>query len=356
MKSGTEKLKILYLIKTMGPGGAERITLDLCRYFRERLNEVSVFSSGGILLKELDSINANHIEFSDIRKKNFPSLRSALKKVIENGNFDIIHSQQRIFLPILKSLNTTGKAKIIYTANNYFDDLYQGFLFADAAVAISPYIETNLRNTVRPGTKIFRINYGVQSTGESCTQTDRHAFGFFGRLIKEKGVFQLIRAVQDLPPVGAELLICGDGPGKEKIGELIVNNPANNKIGLMDPVSEIDEFYDKIDTLVLPTELNEGLPVSILEALSRKKLVIATAAGAISDIISNQETGYILENNSPACIKEKILQVLSNDAGIETIRNNGYKRVREEYSLESMLRGYENLYRHVLQQEVCEPH
>lgn len=348
MNRRLKKLKILYLVKTMDVGGAERITLSLCRYFSDRFNDITVFSSGGILEKELCKFNINHIKYTGVRKRNIPGLRNALNKTIQNGNFDIIHSQHRIFLPLLKTINT-GRSKIIYTANNYFNDIYQKILFADAAVAISPAIESNLKNTAVLGDdKIYRINYGVRIKDSPLIRTGKPVFGFFGRLIKKKGIFPLIRAIQDLPAGNMELIICGNGPEEEKIRGIINSPGTDNKIRLMGPVTDVDRFYDKIDTLVLPTEFNEGLPVSVLEAMSRKKLVITTGAGAIKDVIKDGETGHILANNSPSRIKNKILHVINSGAENNLIRKNGYEKVKEEYSLEAMLNGHENLYRQVL--------
>src|SRR3989304_6716462 len=113
-----DKLKILYLIKTMNVGGAERFTFNLCRYFSDKVKKITVFSSGGIFADELNKTRVKCINSSFAKSKNLPAIRSELKQIITEKDFDIIHVQHRIFLPLLMTLNT-GSAKIIYTANNF---------------------------------------------------------------------------------------------------------------------------------------------------------------------------------------------------------------------------------------------
>ena len=94
-----EKKKILYLIKTMDVGGAERLTLNLCQYFNEYFNKVIVYSSGGLFETELTKLGINHIKSSCANKRNLTSLfkiRSEIKKIIKTYQPDIIHCQHRM--------------------------------------------------------------------------------------------------------------------------------------------------------------------------------------------------------------------------------------------------------------------
>jgi len=343
MKNELNQINILYLIKTMDVGGAEKFTLNLCKYFSAKVKKIVVYSSGGIFVKQLEKINIEHIKSERANSGNLLKIRSEISKIISHGNFDIIHSQHRIFLPILKTINT-GTAKIIYTANNFFDDIYQKLLFADLAVAISPSIQNNLfKTTFLSKDKIRRVNYGVEINRPHNKENGKFVLGFIGRLIKEKGINQLVEAIKKINQNNVELIICGDGPEKNDIYN-IVNHIPENKIQLLEPLINIDTVYDKIDALILPTSLNEGLPISILEALIKKKIVISTNSGAITDVVVDNETGLILENNSPKCILEKITWILNNKREIELIKEKGYQKVKTEYSMKAMLEGYERLY------------
>ncbi len=347
MNKTLNQLKILYLIKTMDVGGAERFTFNLCKYFSEKVKDITVFSSGGIFVDELKNLNIRHIKSPFANSKNFLRLRSELKKTIKANYFDIIHCQHRIFLPILKTINTSS-TKVIYTANNFFDDLYQKIIFPDAAVAISPLIEKNLlETTFIDKKKIYRINYGVDIKNKFKPLTEDITIGFIGRLIKEKGIYQLLKSFKEIKTGKLKLIICGDGPEKKNILKIIETENLGESIRFLSPAFNIDDVYSLIDVLILPTSLNEGLPVSILEALARKIIVVTTGEGAIKDVIADNETGLLLKNNTVKSIIERINYLLNNIDKLESIKNNGYKKVKDEFSIEVMCKGYERLIQNV---------
>ncbi len=344
MNKTLSQLRILYLIKTMGIGGAERFTFNLCKYFSKRVDHITVFSSGGIFVEELNKLGINHISSTFANGKNFLKLRKQIKDLIKNNNFDIIHCQHRIFLPILRTIKT-GNTKLIYTANNFFNDIYQKVLFPDAAVAISPSIEKNLlETTFLHKRKIFRINYGVEIRDIFKPSDENIALGFVGRLIREKGIYQLIEAFKEITTERFRLIICGDGPEKNNILKIIQNEGPASNIRLIPPTIEIDQVYKLIDILILPTSLNEGLPISILEALVRKIIVVTTEKGAIKDIIVDNETGFILKDNTVAGIIENVDYLVKNSRLLGDIKEKGYNKVKNDYSIDVMLEGYKRLY------------
>ena len=100
--------------------------------------------------------------------------------------------------------------------------------------------------------------------------------------------------------------------------------------------------------LILPSLLNEGLPFSILEAISRNILVITTKSGGIGDIIEDKVTGFILKKNNVEELSALIKYILSHKKEVENIKENAFKILQEEYSIDNMLAGYHKLYEEVL--------
>lgn len=329
----------------MNVGGAERLTFNLCKYFSLNSDHVSVFSSGGIFADKLRDLKVNTIKSDFSEGKNFAAIRNELKTLLAAHQFDIIHVQHRIFLPILKTLNT-GNAKTIYTAHNFFNDLYQKIIFPDAAVAISPAIEKNLlKTTLLKKDHIFRVNNGVEILETPVRKTGPVlTLGFVGRLIKEKGIHQLLNAVKGINSDKIKLIIFGEGPEKENITKYIDAERLDSRIEIMPPTLNMDDIYRHLDVLLLPTSLNEGLPLTILEALARKIIVISTSRGAICDVITDKETGLLLKDNSVESIAGGINYLIKNQQMWKKMREHGYEKVKNEYSQEAMLEGYGNLY------------
>ena len=345
--------KILFLIKTMDIGGAEKFTLNLCRFMSGKFKEVSVFSSGGIFEQELNEVNVKHFKSCYSLKKgifNFFRLRKEVKKILTTEHFDIIHCQHRIFTALIKTINL-GNTKTVYTANNYFDDVYQKLLFPDIAVAISPSIFRNLlKTTLFPLKKIKRINYGVNCNLSMESNSEFKNIGFIGRLIEEKGIFNLTRAVKILKEenIFVKLIFKGNGKDTGKLKTLIGELDLKEQIIITPPTVNDDFVFKDISVLVLPTTLNEGLPISVLEAMSKGIIVAATNAGSIGDAIINNDTGFIFKNNAPEEIANTLAGIIEKFSGMKGIRANAFNLISRNYSLARMNEMYLNLYASLL--------
>jgi len=340
--------KILYLVKTLEIGGAERFTFNLCQYFVNIFSEVTVFSSGGIFSEELKKSGVK-IYNSPLAGNNgifnLFLLRRELSRFLKNNHFDIIHCQHRYFIPIINSLKLKN-TKIVYTANNYFNDFYQKLIRADAIVGISPAIFNNLIKTMKAQKeKIISINYGVSEIVNRHPK-DGYCAGYVGRIIKEKGIFELLQAIRILKNKfpGIKLLIFGEGKDKNDFQKLIVKYGLQNHIEIKDVSINLEEIYNSINIMVLPSKMNEGLPISILECLINKIIVITTPRGAVKDIIRDNHSGFLIDSPTADAIAQKLEYVFKNHEQLEELKNNAYQLVKEKYSLSKMLEGYHTLY------------
>ena len=345
--------KILYLIKTMDVGGSERFTLNLCQYFQKYFDQVIVYSSGGLFESELAKLGINHIKSINANKRDPVSLfksRKEIKKIIRIYQPDILHCQHRIFLILLKSIRRKN-FKIIYTANNYFRDFIQRLIYPDMAIAISPAIEKNLIDTTFiKHSKIKRINYGVRIEDLSKLENRKITLGYVGRIIIDKGILSIIESIEKLKNEGIfiSLFIRGDGPGKKEVQKEILSRQLQNQIHIEGPFTDVDRLYQGINILILPSLLNEGLPLSILEAISRNILVVTTKSGGIEDIIEDRVTGFILKKNNSDELSAIIKFIFSHNDEVNNIKNNAFKILQEKYSIDKMLSGYHRIYEEVL--------
>ena len=147
MASELKQIKILYLVKTMDIGGAERFTLNLCRYFKDKFSSITVASSGGIFVDQLEHLGIKHIKLVNHPVlKNIFSLYKELVSITNEDNYSIVHCQHRIFTFLLQFV-PNKKFVLLYTANNIFTDLFQKCIFPDFASAASESIFNNLRST-----------------------------------------------------------------------------------------------------------------------------------------------------------------------------------------------------------------
>ena len=350
MTTELKHIKILFLVKTMDVGGAERFTLNLCRYFKDKTSGITVASLGGIFVDQLQLAGIKHIKLQHQPViKNMLSLYKELISIINEDDYSIVHCQHRIFTFLLQFV-PNKKFILLYTANNMFTDLFQKCIFPNFASAASESICNNLRKTSYiKNNKITQINYGVKVPEIYQPHKGLITFGFFGRLIKEKGIFNLLESVKilALENLNFRLIIKGKGELK-KIMAFIEQNDLFNIISVTPPSSDEEKIYKDIDVLVLPTRLNEGLPISILEAAARRILIVSADAGGVKDFLQNQQTGIMLSSLDPITIAQTLKGIILNYDKYLPILDNAFRKVKNDFSLEVMNKKYEELYNRIL--------
>ncbi len=163
--------------------------------------------------------------------------------------------------------------------------------------------------------------------------------GYIGRLTDEKGIKEFVESIPKLisSQPGLEFLICGNGNLNEEISKFIWKNNLNSKVRLIPWVShqEIPLILNQLKLLVLPS-YTEGLPNIIIESMACGTPVLATGVGAIHDVIENEKTGFILENNSSECIKKNIIDFIRYEYKEELI-NASLNMVQREFNYEKVI-------------------
>jgi len=167
-------------------------------------------------------------------------------------------------------------------------------------------------------------------------------FAFIGRFSPEKGIIEFISALQCLPS-GINILVIGDGPLKNDI-------PWPNQCALtyfpwVDHEA-MPNFLNDIKILVMPS-YKEGLSNLLLESMACGTPVLATPVGAAMDIVIDEKTGFIMENNSPECIAKNMIRAL-NSPDLEQIAESGRRFVEGNFILEGSIEKWRRVLRDVV--------
>lgn len=167
----------------------------------------------------------------------------------------------------------------------------------------------------------------------------KNLIGYIGRLSPGKGVLSFTRAMPLILKAreDARFLIGGDGPLLGEIKSELENKEWADKVQLLGwiPHDEVSDYLKETKLLVLPSD-NEGVPAVVQEAMACGTPVLATAVGAIPDLIQDEKTGFILEDNSPECIARNIIRALEHP-NLSEITQNARNLIEEEYSYEAMV-------------------
>lgn len=168
--------------------------------------------------------------------------------------------------------------------------------------------------------------------------------GYIGRLSHEKGVINFVKSMPAiLEEINVKFLIGGDGPLLNEIKGYIKNNGLEEKVICSGWIShdEIYGYLNQLKLLVLPS-YTEGLPNIILEAMACGTPVLSTPVGAIPDLIKDEETGFIMENNSSSCIAKNVIKVFKYE-GLDKISENAFDLIKTEYSYKSTLNKWKEI-------------
>jgi glycosyltransferase involved in cell wall biosynthesis len=169
--------------------------------------------------------------------------------------------------------------------------------------------------------------------------------GYIGRLSEEKGVLNFVKAIPEIikESDNLEFLIGGEGQLRDKIKKYLDKENLNDKVNLAGwiPHDKLPDYLNELKLVVLPS-YTEGLPNLMLEAMACGTPVLATPVGAIPDVIKDEETGFVMENNSPECIAENVLRAL-NYPNLDKIVKNARELVEKEFTYEVAVDGYRKI-------------
>jgi glycosyltransferase involved in cell wall biosynthesis len=174
--------------------------------------------------------------------------------------------------------------------------------------------------------------------------------GFLGRLIRTKGVFEAMRAIEllraDPQFHDVELRIAGSGPEADQIAKYISdrNLAANVKIiGALHGNAKVD-FLRQIDLLLFPTYHLEGLPYTILESLAAGTPVISTKIGGIPDVVTDGVHGKLIDNHSAGEVARALRELANSHERLREMSKNCLEWATRQLGLDRLGREFAELY------------
>jgi glycosyltransferase involved in cell wall biosynthesis len=164
------------------------------------------------------------------------------------------------------------------------------------------------------------VHYGVNTahfTPQDATlmraqlgvPTSTVLFVFAGRLVGWKGMAVAVRALAEpvLREISAKLLIIGNGPERSRLDALAHELNVGARLIFHDPVphDSLPDYYAAADVGVFPSIGDEAFGITIAEAMSCAKPVIASHIGGIPEVVGNEEScGLLVEAGNPRMLAE----------------------------------------------------
>jgi glycosyltransferase involved in cell wall biosynthesis len=169
-----------------------------------------------------------------------------------------------------------------------------------------------------------------------------------GRIFPVKDYLLMVEVAREIAGVTDKIRfeLAGDGPDTSKVAAAVERYRLGDSFRLLGPVEDLPGFYQGID-LYLNTSLHEGMPMTILEAMSYGIPVVAPNVGGLKEMLEDGKEGYLVNGREPEEFAKRCLHLYENRTLGLSMGAFGRKRVAEEFSNEIMARGYNFLYRQI---------
>jgi glycosyltransferase involved in cell wall biosynthesis len=232
-------------------------------------------------------------------------------------------------------------------------------------VAVSPEVRDDLvALRVAPASKFTVVRLGIDlahriaSDGAQRRETRRQmglrgddvfVVGWVGRMTAVKNTDSLVRALQTLVDLGvdARLLLVGDGPDRDHLERYAHELGVMKRCLFLGYQEDVSRFYDAIDALVLPS-VNEGTPVSVIEALAAERPAVATRVGGTPDIIRDGIDGFLVDPADSEELAARLAELARDATRRAAMGAAGRARVLERYAVGRLIDDIDRLYRELL--------
>lgn len=178
---------------------------------------------------------------------------------------------------------------------------------------------------------------------------DRFVVGWIGRMTAVKRTEDVVFAFRRLRETGVDARLClvGDGPDRAAVERRAHDLGVMRQTLFLGFQEDVAPFYAAFDALVLPS-VNEGTPVSAIEALAAGRPVVATRVGGVPDVVRDGEDGYLVDPGAVDDLAAR-LATLAADPGLrERMGAAGRDRVRKRYAVDRLVDDVDRLYRSLL--------
>lgn len=189
---------------------------------------------------------------------------------------------------------------------------------------------------------------------------DEIAIGIIGRLVPVKGhglFLESLKYLLDNTNRKIRAFIVGDGEDRAvveaKATELGIaftteHNPSQQvPLTFTSWIKDIDGALAGLDIVAL-TSLNEGTPVSLIEAQAANKPIVTTNVGGISNVVLNGQTAFLIENRNAVDFGAKLKQLAEDDDLRLAMGNKGWAHVKDSFHYTRLVTDINALYKELL--------
>lgn len=361
------KINLLHVVLEMGIGGLQRLITDTTLAMdRNRFNiEVVCLDELGCFA---DVLQANGIPVTLLRRhdRHLVLYPIRLARFMRQRKIDVVHMHPGSFIFGILAAVLARVPVTVYTEHGravpehplrILEDRVSG-VFVDRIIAVSKELEIYLAEAIKlPPQKICTVINGIKVTEfvrrpkdpnlllEFGISPDTKILGTVARLDPIKDQVTMIEALQfvreKVPNV--HLLLVGDGPARSELEALAQAKGLEKNVTVTGQRNDVPKLINLFDLFLL-SSLREGTSISLLEAMSSGVAPVVTNVGGNPAIVNHGVDGLLVPSREPQALAEAIVELLINDTKRNVLADAAAAKVREQFSIETMVRQYVQIY------------
>lgn len=364
-----KKIKVIQIIPMLGPGGAERVAVDLVRSLDRQQFEVAVVSIwrrvGCELENLLDNCNAR-VEYLG-KGKGFDSrMYHRLHRVLKDYRPDVVHTHLHVLRYALPSLLLLRPATMVHTVHNLAErevelkaQCIQRFAFNHGVipVAVSEEVAHSLEHLYGiPQCRV--IPNGIATDhyarprvvrrewrAKAGFTEDQVLFVCVARFAPQKNHALLLKAFARVSAYDprAHLLLVGEGPLREQLETQAQSLGLARRIHFLGLRNDIPDVLGATDVFVLSSDW-EGNPLSVMEAMASGLPIVSTAVGGVPGLFEGGREGLLVRSGDVKGLSNSMATLLNNSEIRRSMGLAAGRRARRAFDVAVMVKAYQELY------------
>ncbi len=360
-------MTIVHVVYSMEMGGAESLVAQLCRLQRAHGHEVSVVAQANLgTLGERMREEGFRV---DVVGTGNPLLRfPRWARIFRELRPEVVHCHN--VAPTIQAAPAArlcGARVVISTRHSLVAPPYEWKMealygvaarFCDAIVGICEATCSNLRGApLARQTRIVRVYNGADRLPEiekaererlreeAGAARDAVVVLFVGRLALIKDLPTLVRAFAAATSRRAELRlwIVGDGPARATLEALAKKLSVEAEVRFWGERHDVARFFRAADVFAM-SSLSEGLPMSLLQAMSVSLPALVTDVGGMAEVVRYAEGGIATPVGDVAAMAEAMVHLAESESDRRRLGAAASKAYERAFTLERMDEGYMQLY------------
>lgn len=333
-----QRTRVLWLVKGLGPGGAEMLLLSMARvadheHFAYEAAYVLPWKDHLVARLEREHVQVHCLQGSRLLH---PAWVLRLRALLRSRHYDVVHLHSPLIAGVarlvVRTLPRAGRPRVVSTEHNTWWSYSRGTRWLNALLyrsdetrfAVSHEVLSTIWPRLRREVEV--LVHGLVLADVEAARAERPAMraelgvddstvviGTVANFRAQKGYPDLLAAAATVLArrPDACFLAVGQGPLEEEVRSRHAELGLGDRFRLLGYREDVPRVLAACDVFVLAS-LHEGFPVAVMEALAAGIPLVATSVGGVPDAVVDGVHGFIVPPGRPELLAERLLQLVAD--------------------------------------------